>query len=276
MPRCVQHALVVVATAARDERPDVSAQAVDVLQRSLHLPALRAMGGGGWESVLTAVLFPLVVDVAAAPDVELVQRAFSMCTKSFLQYVSSCLAFSSICLMPIPLSPCSSLSSLASVGAVPRTWRQMLATAASCLRAARSELLREAVTEALKNMMLVLGAAQALPADAWVETWAAVDAASPALRAELYPMLGALRVWWLAAGVADWVDTQLRLCPVSRRRARRPRLLLLLWRLLALPPVHRPAQWPSQSQWSTDLQEHTLRPPRCLWPQSRRRLQHRL
>lgn len=87
------------------------------------------------------------------------------------------------------LHVCSSLQSLADANAVARTWRQMLACASSCLRMARSELLREAVTEAMKNMLLVLSASQTLPADAWGETWAVVDVACPSLRADITPSL---------------------------------------------------------------------------------------
>lgn len=85
------HMLAVMATAARDERPEVNGLAVDALQRALVLPALRAMDGHGWEAVLTTVLLPLVTDLTSSSnDSEFLQRAFSMCTKAFLQYVLSC------------------------------------------------------------------------------------------------------------------------------------------------------------------------------------------
>ena len=55
---------------------------------------------------------------------------------------------------------------------------------------ARSDLLREAVTEALKNMILVLAAARVLSEGAWEHTWTAVEPLVPKLKAELEPALG--------------------------------------------------------------------------------------
>lgn len=79
----------------------------------------------------------------------------------------------------------SALQALTSGGATARVWRQALACAGSLLRAAPSELLQEAVSEAIKNMLLVLAASQSLDEEAWAETWAALDAQSVTLRAEM-------------------------------------------------------------------------------------------
>jgi len=163
IPRCVLQLLAASAAVVRDTRTSVSSQAIDVFQRLLVLPQVRSVSADGWESLLVTLMFPLLTDlVDARVNIDVIQRAFAITTKAFLH----------------------SLSQLVPAGAVARVWRLMLSCASSCMRA-KSEILAEAIIEALKNMLLVLASSQALPEDAWGETWITVDSLCPGLKGEL-------------------------------------------------------------------------------------------
>jgi hypothetical protein len=139
------------------------------------------MSAGGWDAVLTTVLFPLVADLAGPAEPDLMHRAFAFCTRTFLQYVPP----RCVRRWRLTCGARRALQALMDGAAAPHVWRHMLACVATCLRTVRGDVAREAVSEGLKNMLLVLAASQALPADAWAETWAAVEALQPGLRAEI-------------------------------------------------------------------------------------------
>eukprot|EP00698_Gefionella_okellyi_P006258 TRINITY_DN15648_c0_g1_i1.p1 TRINITY_DN15648_c0_g1~~TRINITY_DN15648_c0_g1_i1.p1 ORF type:complete len:1255 (+),score=288.83 TRINITY_DN15648_c0_g1_i1:53-3817(+) len=163
MPLKVQRLLRVVTAVARDARASVAMQAIDILQRVLLLPAVRAVEASGWETLLSSYMFPLLSDmVNSNAHVDLVQRAYAITCKAFLH----------------------SLAVIVPAGSVTRMWDQMLACAALCPRA-KSDILSEAVMEALKNMLLVLASSEALPEPAWESTWKLVNDLFPHLQVEL-------------------------------------------------------------------------------------------
>jgi hypothetical protein len=153
--------------------PALRHQALSHLQRALLAPALLFLSSDSWQMLFERVLFPLLEELlrspSSAPDVleEERLRAASILCKTFLQYLSKFIAARDFAAL----------------------WLRVLHFIEAFMKAGQSELLLESVTQALKNILLVMHASgidHARDAPSWwPQTWTAIDRFCPKLRTEL-------------------------------------------------------------------------------------------
>lgn len=148
--------------------------ALSHMQRALLAPPLFRLDGPQWEAVFENAVFPLLDALLQAPSAsadsreEERLRASSIVCKTFLQY----------------------LSKLADSASFERLWLRVVAYLERLAASGEhGELLGESITQALKNIILVMHASSfdfsAAPDGWWARSWASIDALCPKLRQEL-------------------------------------------------------------------------------------------
>jgi len=131
------------------------------------------LSSDSWQALFERVLFPLLEELlrspSLAPDVveEERLRAASILCKTFLQYLSKFIAARDFAAL----------------------WLRVLHFIEAFILVGQSELLVESITQALKNILLVMHASGIdHGSDApqwWPQTWTALDRFCPKLRVEL-------------------------------------------------------------------------------------------
>eukprot|EP01125_Pyxidicula_operculata_P004048 TRINITY_DN1574_c0_g2_i2.p1 TRINITY_DN1574_c0_g2~~TRINITY_DN1574_c0_g2_i2.p1 ORF type:complete len:1525 (-),score=310.50 TRINITY_DN1574_c0_g2_i2:221-4261(-) len=133
-------------TVCRDSRLEIQNHAMAALQRSLLAPELFLLSSASWVLIFEKVMFPLLTELLRAPTSseahmrdmveEMRLRAASILCKTFLQYLSKIIQYHDF----------------------NRIWIKILNFIEMYMNADSSELLAEAVTEALKNILMVMNA----------------------------------------------------------------------------------------------------------------------
>jgi len=134
-------------------------------------------------SCFQQIIFPLLQELLltrpmaraeAAALEETRQRASALASKIFLQYMNNIVGSSGF----------------------EDLWMQLLQYTELYMKADNSELLAEAVTESLKNTLLVMSASNVLhpsaeghAEDIWEKTWSRIDAFCPSVKQEFYSVL---------------------------------------------------------------------------------------
>eukprot|EP01102_Stenamoeba_stenopodia_P011381 TRINITY_DN3491_c1_g1_i2.p1 TRINITY_DN3491_c1_g1~~TRINITY_DN3491_c1_g1_i2.p1 ORF type:complete len:540 (-),score=87.88 TRINITY_DN3491_c1_g1_i2:28-1647(-) len=169
----------------RDGRQDVRNYAMTYLQRMLLSSDIQQLSPDAWRNCFEQVLFPLLTELlkpfsesaTATNDTMGVEetrlRASVLLSKIFLQYLPK------LTLLPD----------------FHKLWLQILHFIEIYMKADRSDLLAEAIPEALKNILLVMtatgvlqpGAKTASGEDIWKLSWGAIDAFCPSLKDEIVP-----------------------------------------------------------------------------------------
>jgi hypothetical protein len=148
-----------------------SALALAHLQRALLAPPLFALGFEAWVRVFERLLFPMVdalLRLAPQPGAldgheEERLRASALLCKTLVQYVAKFVAHG------------------AAFGSL---WFQVLTRLEAFVAGSPSDLLLESVTQAARNLLLVVHAAALLDNAAWLATWERLDRFAPRLRAD--------------------------------------------------------------------------------------------
>jgi brefeldin A-resistance guanine nucleotide exchange factor 1 len=132
----------------RDRRWEIQNRAIMILQRALLLEHLKLVSPDGWSLIFEQVIFPLLNELLKGSDnsdlmnkdntEEIRMRASSILCKTFLQYLPT-----------IVRSP-----------DFKPLWLKILRFIEMYMKAENSETLAEAITEALKNILLVMFASE--------------------------------------------------------------------------------------------------------------------
>ncbi|XP_065333294.1 Golgi-specific brefeldin A-resistance guanine nucleotide exchange factor 1 isoform X2 [Cloeon dipterum] len=162
-----------------DNRKQVRTSAITYLQRALLVPDLQTLSAAEWESCFNKVLFPLLakllepatnseVDDPAGIE-ETRMRGATVLSKVFLHH----------------LTPLLSLPTFTGL------WLTILDFMDKYMHADKSDLLSEAITELLKNMLLVMDSAKVFNSDdgysqLWTVTWEKINTFLPHLREDLF------------------------------------------------------------------------------------------
>jgi len=178
----------------RDNRADIRNQSLNILQRSLLSQALNLVGPDSWVLCFDKVIFPLLDELllplgeenGQSKDIieETRLRGQQILVKTFLQYMSV-------------LIKCPNFNAL---------WLKILSYIQKYMTADKSQFLAEAVTESLKNILLVMFAndilkpAGEIPSDLsdpnlqtqlafWDLSWRTIDEFCPQMKSDFIAKL---------------------------------------------------------------------------------------
>jgi len=173
-------ALQDVSEICKDPRLEVRHYAIVILQRALLSPTLARAPPQACFSCFQLVVFPLLKELLllrpatraeASALEETRQRASALASKIFLQY----------------------LNNIIGTPGFEDLWMQLLHYTELYMKADNSEMLAEAVTESLKNTLLVMSASNVLQPSGeqgiWEKTWDKIDSFCPSVKQEFHTVL---------------------------------------------------------------------------------------